>query len=308
MKKVSKMLWIMSVVIIMLTVLTRQVESYPDDDELTLEALESEGYYSSNCYYFSSDGWDNGFSKFNNLYCVEKGDIVPTSNAAWSLKTKAVISGNDVTFYKCSGGNQFSTGKAGTSGEHNNKIAAILCEDDFDLGRYTSSNRDTTSQTSLWSYWNDWVSLSGASSYGMKSDSGNEGTYETEYDQYIEDYEYNVTIYYFEPTSSGNQNLILVTRGEIEVYTPEYINITVTKEWKDNNNSAGKRPSNITINLYANGEIYDTKIMTGSSTEDKWEDTFENIPETIDKKEVQYSVEEVVPEGYTMTQQNKYEE
>ena len=58
MKKLSKMLWIISaIIILMLTVLTRRVESLPTDDEISLkeyEELDSNGHTSERgvCYYF----------------------------------------------------------------------------------------------------------------------------------------------------------------------------------------------------------------------------------------------------------------
>ncbi|MCR5595494.1 MAG: Cna B-type domain-containing protein [Lachnospiraceae bacterium] len=48
-------------------------------------------------------------------------------------------------------------------------------------------------------------------------------------------------------------------------YKPEYVNISGTKVWDDENNFDGSRPSSITIKLYANGELFATKTITGST-------------------------------------------
>ncbi|MDO5078844.1 MAG: Cna B-type domain-containing protein, partial [Streptococcus minor] len=70
--------------------------------------------------------------------------------------------------------------------------------------------------------------------------------------------------------------------------------IEVTKEWDDNNNQDGKRPSEVTVHLYADG----TKIQTAQITEaNGWRHTFSNLPKFKDGREIVYTIQEdQVPE------------
>ena len=82
-------------------------------------------------------------------------------------------------------------------------------------------------------------------------------------------------------------------------YTIETRNIAVQKVWVDNENQDGLRPTEITVNLLADGEVvegYQSITLTG----DAWSHTFDNLPKYKNGQEIQYTVEENgVPEGYT---------
>ena len=81
-------------------------------------------------------------------------------------------------------------------------------------------------------------------------------------------------------------------------YTPETTQITVTKQWNDNNNQDGKRPEDITLTLYAGDEAQDN-IASVSKNGNTWTYTFSNLPKYADGEEIVYTVRETVPEGYT---------
>jgi len=82
-------------------------------------------------------------------------------------------------------------------------------------------------------------------------------------------------------------------------YTPEVINIPVTKIWEDNNNQDGLRPTEITVQLYANEVAVDGKILT-LKTDNSWTQTFENLPKYKAGEIIEYTVKEAgVPTGYT---------
>ena len=49
-----------------------------------------------------------------------------------------------------------------------------------------------------------------------------------------------------------------------------------TKTWIDNNNSEGKRPTEVSISLKADGEVVRTETITG--TDNNWKYTFEGLP------------------------------
>ena len=75
--------------------------------------------------------------------------------------------------------------------------------------------------------------------------------------------------------------------------------ITVTKQWNDNNNQDGKRPESVEVELYKNGTATGkTKTLTGTA----WTATFDNLPVYENGEKITYTVKEVnVPEGYTVS-------
>ena len=96
------------------------------------------------------------------------------------------------------------------------------------------------------------------------------------------------------------------------------VDIFITKRWEDNSNSGGKRPEKIELILYANGtEVRRVNLAadTGgletlwnrltAGTDNTWEYVFEGLPRYDEYgAEITYTVQEVVPEGYSV----RYEE
>ncbi len=84
--------------------------------------------------------------------------------------------------------------------------------------------------------------------------------------------------------------------------------ITVTKQWNDNNNQDGKRPTSVEVELYKNGTATgETKTLSGNA----WTATFTNLPVYENGEKITYTVKEVnVPDGYTAsgdgTEENGY--
>jgi len=79
--------------------------------------------------------------------------------------------------------------------------------------------------------------------------------------------------------------------------TPETVSKTVKKVWDDNDNKADKRPSSVTVQLYANGQAYgDSVTLSSGST---WEYTWNNLPKYSNGAAVNYAVQETsVSAGY----------
>lgn len=89
--------------------------------------------------------------------------------------------------------------------------------------------------------------------------------------------------------------------GTVEVtntYTFITTEVTVIKTWNDANNQNGKRPESITVNLLANDEQVDSKVVTES---DNWEWTFTDLPKYSDGEEIIYTITEEAVEDYTTT-------
>ena len=77
----------------------------------------------------------------------------------------------------------------------------------------------------------------------------------------------------------------------------ELISIPVTKTWNDDNNKDGNRPTSVTVNLYADGALVDTAIITEAGG---WVATFADKPLCYeDGTEIKYTVNEEPVDWYT---------
>ncbi len=84
------------------------------------------------------------------------------------------------------------------------------------------------------------------------------------------------------------------------------LDIPVTKVWNDSNNQDQLRLGEVKVQLYANGEAVEGKVLTLNEA-NQWKDTFTNLPrqikdkETNTKTDIVYTVQEVPAEisGYT---------
>ena len=81
-------------------------------------------------------------------------------------------------------------------------------------------------------------------------------------------------------------------------HTPEVIKIEGVKIWDDGNNQDGKRPSQVTVVLLADGKE-DQTVTVDSST--NWSYSFKDLPKYKDGKEIVYTVSEKAIEGYEST-------
>ena len=78
-------------------------------------------------------------------------------------------------------------------------------------------------------------------------------------------------------------------------HVPEVTAITGTKTWNDNDDQDGKRPTSITVNLLADGNVYATKTVTATTN---WTYTFDNLPVYANGQKVTYTVSEDEVAGY----------
>ena len=100
----------------------------------------------------------------------------------------------------------------------------------------------------------------------------------------------------YESTVTGDvQTGFVITNS----HTPELTNISGEKIWDDGDNQDGKRPESITVNLFANGEKIDSKVVKADA-EGNWKYSFKNLPKYADGQLISYTVtEDVVPEYTT---------
>ncbi|WP_156008236.1 Cna B-type domain-containing protein, partial [Streptococcus ruminantium] len=94
-----------------------------------------------------------------------------------------------------------------------------------------------------------------------------------------------------------------VENGNVTItntYKPSTTSIKVNKVWKDKDNQDGLRPTSITVNLLADGEIVKTETITPNADGD-WSHTFTDLPEYKNGKKITYTVSEEKVEGYETT-------
>ena len=94
---------------------------------------------------------------------------------------------------------------------------------------------------------------------------------------------------------SSNDNAFVIVNS----YTPSVINLTVNKIWYDMNNHDNTRPNNVTVDLFADGELVDTVVLNAANN---WSYTFTDLPEYDSGRQVNYVVYEVdVPDDYIVS-------
>ncbi len=90
-----------------------------------------------------------------------------------------------------------------------------------------------------------------------------------------------------------------VTNSYVPAPSSERIAITVIKEWDDNNNQDGKRPSSIHVQLLADG-IKEGKVETLSAATN-WRVTWDDLLKDVSGKEITYKIEEIETASYKTT-------
>jgi len=88
-----------------------------------------------------------------------------------------------------------------------------------------------------------------------------------------------------------------ITIAITNTFTMPTINIPVTKVWNDNNNAAGFRPSDITVQLRVGSTVVDTATLNNGNS---WQHTFANLPHySAPGVTINYEIYEPnVPTGY----------
>ena len=82
-------------------------------------------------------------------------------------------------------------------------------------------------------------------------------------------------------------------------HTPATIAKTVTKQWVDNDNQDGIRPTTITVNLLANGKVVKTLMLSATNN---WTATVSGLAQKANGQDIDYTWQEAdVPAGYQAT-------
>ncbi|MCF0111614.1 MAG: Cna B-type domain-containing protein, partial [Erysipelotrichaceae bacterium] len=124
-----------------------------------------------------------------------------------------------------------------------------------------------------------------------KYEDGKEITYTVSEEPIMED---GSTLYSTEITGNAKDGFTITNK-----YSPNTINIPVTKIWSDNDNQDGIRPASVTIKLYADGK--DTGKTLKLNEDNSWSGSFNELPEYDNGKKIVYTVKETKTKVITGT-------
>ncbi len=109
----------------------------------------------------------------------------------------------------------------------------------------------------------------------------------------------------------GNEINYIITEAEIDGYiysvdgfdvtnTHEYEtrDISGSKTWEDDDDKADARPTSVTVNLYQNGELYDSQTVT---EDDDWTWSWADLPKNAGGEAIAYTITEDDVEYYAAT-------
>ena len=112
--------------------------------------------------------------------------------------------------------------------------------------------------------------------------------------------EYSVT----EEAVYGYETVIIELKGRgyqiTNRHTTEVVSLHIEKVWNDNNNQQKKRPESITVNIFANDELFDS-IQIIPDEEGNWSYDREGLDKFSEGEEIIYTIEEEEVEEYTTT-------
>ena len=96
--------------------------------------------------------------------------------------------------------------------------------------------------------------------------------------------------------NDGNITSVIVNSHEKEKKT-----IEIVKDWKDLDNKYEKRPEEITVELYGDGNLIEKLSVKNT---DNWKHVVENLDKYKNGKEIKYTIKEVAVKDYTTTIQD----
>lgn len=95
---------------------------------------------------------------------------------------------------------------------------------------------------------------------------------------------------YTSTTSQVSPGNVLI----VNQHTPATTEVKGHKTWDDANNQDGKRPESVTVQLYADGQVVASQVVTAANN---WTYSFSNLPQFAKGKAISYSVQELVDAG-----------
>ena len=95
---------------------------------------------------------------------------------------------------------------------------------------------------------------------------------------------------YTSTTSQVSPGNVLI----VNQHTPATTEVKGQKTWDDANNQDGKRPESVAVQLYADGQVVASQVVTAANN---WTYSFSNFPQFAKGKAISYSVQELVDAG-----------
>ena len=95
---------------------------------------------------------------------------------------------------------------------------------------------------------------------------------------------------YTSTTSQVSPGNVLI----VNQHTPATTEVKGQKTWDDANNQDGKRPESVIVQLYADGQVVASQVVTAANN---WTYSFSNLPQFAKGKAISYSVQELVDAG-----------
>ena len=114
--------------------------------------------------------------------------------------------------------------------------------------------------------------------------------------------ENTVLTVYVSANNTEGQPIMAITK-----LPKEQISITVKKEWNDDNNQDGVRPSNVTVQLYKNGTSMGENYKVTLPVEGNWEYEWTELDKKESGKDITYTVKELNKSGTAVENNTAYD-
>ena len=102
------------------------------------------------------------------------------------------------------------------------------------------------------------------------------------------------------PVANYTVNITVNADGTFVInntHIPEVTELNVTKVWNDENNQDGVRPVNVTVYLFANGNLINQTVLTADND---WKHTFPDLDVYENGQVINYTIAEVAVTDYTI--------
>ena len=226
---------------------------------------------------------------------VKNITVEVTDNGNGTLKAVTTTGSDDIAFtntYGASGSIQFNgtktlTGRDLEAGE----FSFELKDSEGNVIETVKNKADGTFQFAAINYGLDDI---GEHTYTVSEVKGQ--AYAVTYDETVKNVTVNVS-------DNGDGTLEVESNYEDQEMqfrnSYDVVDIAVNKQWLDFEDKYGLRPDSITVQLLADGELTDKEKTIQPDQEGNWTCTFNDLPKYKDGVEIVYTVQEVVPDGYT---------
>ncbi|MDE5539865.1 MAG: Cna B-type domain-containing protein, partial [Bacilli bacterium] len=110
--------------------------------------------------------------------------------------------------------------------------------------------------------------------------------------------------------NNSNIQMLLGNNGKTMVHLDiDKIDLKVSKSWDDENNQDGKRPKEVSVELFANGNSLGEDFIIKLNETNNWTYTYQGLPEKSGGQKISYTIEEKdITEDYAISITGSIEE